>query len=152
MTPDLANFSDQVQGGALLRLMDQAAYACASRYTSSYVTTTCVDQTNFRDVVRVGELVTLLASVNYTDASSLEVGVKLVAEDFRTQMVRHVTSCFFTLSAVDEYQVPMLIHPLRLASPDELRRYKAAQARRKLRHEVAELYARLHEGEALAAA
>ncbi|MGL4407049.1 MAG: acyl-CoA thioesterase [Zoogloea sp.] len=152
MTPDLSNYADQVQGGALLRLMDQAAYACASRYTAARVTTVCVDQTDFQDVVRVGELVTLLASVNFTDASSIEVGVKLVAEDYRTQTVRHVTSCFFTLTAMDEDGVPVLVHPLRPGSPDALRRYKAAQTRRRMRHEIREMYVRLHQGDVLEAA
>ncbi len=66
MTPEMANFSGKVHGGAVLRLLDQVAYACASRYAGNYVVTLSVDQVMFRQPIAVGELVTFLASVNYT--------------------------------------------------------------------------------------
>src|SRR5919205_721385 len=102
MTPDLANFSGNVHGGTILKLLDQVAYACASRYAGRYVVTLSVDQVMFRQPVHVGELVTFLASINYTGTSSMEVGVKVIAENIRTQVKRHVNSCFFTMVAVDE--------------------------------------------------
>jgi hypothetical protein len=64
MTPDIANFSGNVHGGTLLKLLDQVAYACASRYAGAYVVTVSVDQVVFRQPIHVGELVTFLASVN----------------------------------------------------------------------------------------
>ncbi|MGD4065431.1 hotdog domain-containing protein, partial [Xanthomonas citri pv. citri] len=64
MTPDLANFTGNVHGGDLLKMLDQVAYACASRYSGSYVVTLSVDQVIFREPIHVGELVTFLASVN----------------------------------------------------------------------------------------
>src|SRR5204863_4814911 len=100
MTPDMANFSGNVHGGTILKLLDQVAYACASRYAGRYVVTLSVDQVMFRQPVHVGELVTLLASVNHTGSSSMEVGIKVLAEDIRTQASRHVNSCFFTMVAV----------------------------------------------------
>ncbi len=66
MTPDTANFAGNVHGGTILKLLDQVAYACASRYAGSYVVTLSVDQVMFRQPVHVGELVTFLASVNHT--------------------------------------------------------------------------------------
>src|SRR3546814_6031604 len=66
MTPDKANFSGNVHGGTLLKYLDEVAYACASRYAGQYVVTLSVDQVVFRQPVHVGELVTFLASVNYT--------------------------------------------------------------------------------------
>src|SRR3954469_475049 len=97
MTPDMANFAGNVHGGTILKLLDQVAYACASRYAGRYVVTLSVDQVMFRQAIHVGELVTFLASVNYTGRTSLEVGIKVFAENIRTQAVRHANSCFFTM-------------------------------------------------------
>ena len=112
MTPDTANFSGKVHGGNLLKLLDQAAYACASRYAGHYVVTLSVDQVVFRQPIHVGELVTLLASVNHTGTSSMEIGIKVIAENIRERVVRHVNSCFFTMVAVDEHGKPVPVTPL----------------------------------------
>lgn len=135
MTPDMANFSGNVHGGAILKLLDQVAYACASRYASQYVVTLSVDQVMFRQPIHVGELVTFLASINYTGNTSMEVGVKVIAEDIRGQVIRHANSCFFTMVAVDEHGQPTKIPTLTPTSPDEIRRFQAAQIRRELRKE-----------------
>lgn len=136
MTPDMANFSGNVHGGTILKLLDQAAYACASRYAGRYVVTLSVDQVMFRQPIHVGELVSLLASVNYTGSSSMEIGIKVVAENIRGQVVRHANCCFFTMVAVDEAGKPVPVPPLQPRSPDELRRYAAAKLRRQLRQEL----------------
>ncbi len=101
MTPDMANFAGNVHGGTLLKFLDQVAYACASRYAARYVVTLSVDQVTFREPIQVGELVTFLASVNHTGNTSMEIGIKVIAEEIRTQRKRHVNSCFFTMVAVD---------------------------------------------------
>ncbi|RZL32685.1 MAG: acyl-CoA thioesterase, partial [Rubrivivax sp.] len=87
MTPDTANFSGNVHGGNILKLLDQVAYACASRYAGRYVVTLSVDRVIFRQAIHVGELVTFLACINMTGTSSMEVGIKVVAENIRTQEV-----------------------------------------------------------------
>ena len=133
MTPDTANFSGNVHGGNILKLLDQVAYACASRYAGTYVVTMSVDQVTFRQPIHVGELVTFLAAVNYTGRTSMEVGIKVVAENIRTQEVRHVNSCFFTMIAVDDDKKPVAVPPLRPFGPDEQRRYEQAMARKDLR-------------------
>jgi acyl-CoA hydrolase len=135
MTPDTANFSGNVHGGTILKLLDQVAFACASRYAGRYVVTLSVDQVIFRQPIYVGELVTFLASINITGTSSMEVGVKVMAEEIRTQNVRHVNSCFFTMVAVDDERKPVAVPPLRPFSPDEKRRFQAAKLRRELRQE-----------------
>jgi acyl-CoA hydrolase len=135
MTPDTANFAGNVHGGTILRLLDQVAYACASRYSGCYVVTLSVDQVMFRQPVHVGELVTFLA-INYTGTSSTEVGIKVIAEDIQTQAVRHVNSCFFTMVAVDENRKPVAVAPLRPFMPDEKRRHSAALVRKQLRQEL----------------
>ena len=140
MSPEMANFSGNVHGGAVLRLLDQVAYACASRYSGRYVVTLSVDQVNFLQPIHVGELVSVLASVNYTGRSSLEVGIKVVAESIRTQVVRHVNSCFFTMVATDDDGRPTAVPPLTPTTPDERRRWEAALLRRELRREQAQRF------------
>lgn len=146
MTPDTANFAGNVHGGTILKLLDQAAYACASRYAGRYVVTLSVDQVMFRQPVHVGELVTFLASVNHTGSSSMEVGIKVIAEEIRTQVVRHVNSCFFTMVAVDDERKPVAVPPLRPFTPDEKRRHAAAIVRRQLRQEFDQRFSALHDG------
>ena len=136
MTPDTANFAGNVHGGTILRLLDQVAYACASRYAGRYVVTLSVDQVMFRQPIHVGELVTFLASVNHTGTSSMEIGIKVVAENIRSQVRRHANSCFFTMVAVGDDGKPVAVPPLRPASDDEKRRWESAKARRQLRTEM----------------
>lgn len=145
MTPDMANFSGNVHGGTILKLLDQAAYACASRYAGRYVVTLSVDQVMFRQPIHVGELVTLLASVNYTGSSSMEVGIKVVAENIRSQVVRHANSCFFTMVAVDDAGKPAKVPPLKPVGPDETRRYASAQLRRELRQELEQRFQQIRQ-------
>ncbi|NDY91072.1 acyl-CoA thioesterase [Ideonella livida] len=136
MTPDMANFSGNVHGGTVLKFLDQVAYACASRYAGRYVVTLSVDQVMFRQPIHVGELVTFLASVNHTGTSSMEVGIKVIAENIRTQVVRHANSCFFTMVAVDDQGKPAPVPPLQPGTDDERRRWENAKIRRQLRTEM----------------
>lgn len=136
MTPDMANFSGNVHGGTILKLLDQVAYACASRYAGTYVVTLSVDQVTFRQPIHVGELVTFLASVNYTGTSSMEIGIKVVAENIRNQVVRHANSCFFTMVAVSDQGKPTAVPALTPETPDERRRFHAAKLRRELRQDL----------------
>ena len=130
MTPDMANFAGNVHGGTLLKFLDQVAYACASRYAGRYVVTLSVDQVMFLEPIHVGELVSFLAAVNHTGTSSMEVGIKVVAENIRSQQKRHVNSCFFTMVAVDDQRRPVAVPPLQPAPATgaALRRGRAAQA------------------------
>ena len=143
MTPDMANFAGNVHGGAILKFLDQVAYACASRYAGRYVVTLSVDQVMFRQPIHVGELVTFLASVNHTGKSSMEVGIKVLAENIRTQEIRHANSCFFTMLAVDDERKPVPVPPLRPFTPDERRRHAAAEIRKRIRQELEEKYSAL---------
>jgi acyl-CoA hydrolase len=147
MTPDMANFSGNVHGGTILKLLDQVAYACASRYAGSYVVTLSVDQVTFRQPIHVGELVTFLASVNYTGSSSMEIGVKVIAENIRSQVVRHANSCFFTMVAVNDDGKPTAVAPLAPSTPDEKRRFEAAKLRRQLRQELEQRFKAIQSGQ-----
>jgi len=136
MTPDMANFSGHVHGGAMLKLLDQVAYACAARYSGCYVVTLSVDQVTFREPVHVGELVTFMASINYTGNTSMEVGVRVEAESIRARTSRHVMTCYFTMVAVDERGQSVSVPPIPVATATERKRYAAAQLRRDYRREV----------------
>ncbi len=146
MTPDTANFSGNVHGGTILRLLDQVAYACASRYAGKYVVTLSVDQVMFRQPIHVGELVTFLSSVNHTGSSSMEIGIKVIAEEIRSRVVRHVNSCFFTMVAVDADRKPIPVTPLQPGTPDEQRRYASAELRKQMRREMEQRFAAIHSG------
>ena len=102
MTPDMANFSGKVHGGAILKKLDEVAYACASRYSGHYMAlpfpwTKCY----LNSLFTCGELVTFLACVNHVGRSSMEIGIKVVAEDIRNKLIRHTNSCYLTMVAVD---------------------------------------------------
>lgn len=140
MTPDNANFSGNVHGGALLKYLDEVAYACASRYSGGYVVTLSVDQVTFRQPIHVGELVTFLASVNYTGRTSIEVGIKVITEDIHKKLVRHTNSCFFTMVAIDEQGKTVEVPKLVPSTENEMRRFANAQERRTIRVELAERY------------
>jgi acyl-CoA hydrolase len=138
MTPDMANFSGHVHGGSLLKLLDQVAYACAAKFCKSYVVTAALDQVFFRQQVHVGELVTFMAHVNHVGRSSMEIGIKVVAENLRTHEKRHTTSCYFTMVALDENGKTIEIQRLTLETEEEKRHFAAAEIRKKLRQESLE--------------
>jgi acyl-CoA hydrolase len=133
MTPDKANFTGNVHGGDLLKLLDQVAYACASHYAGKQAVTLSVDQVTFRQPIHVGELVTCLASVNYTGNTSMEIGIKVIAENIQSQIKRHVNSCFFTMVAIGQDGKPSSVPTFVPNTPDETRRHRGAQLRREIR-------------------
>jgi acyl-CoA hydrolase len=150
-TPDMANFSGRVHGGSLLKLLDQVAYACAARYCKSYCVTVSLDHVFFKEPIYVGELMTVLAHVNYVGSSSLEIGVKVVAENLKTQVKRHTNSCYFTMVCMGDDGKPSAAPPLVVETDAERRLFRAAQMRRELRKEVIARNQALHDaiGESL---
>ena len=144
MTPDMANFSGNVHGGSLLKLLDQVAYACAAKYCKTYVVTVALDQVFFKENVKVGELVTFFANVNYVGRTSMEIGVKVVAENLMTEEKRHTNSCYFTMVAVDGNGQPVTVPQLNLETEVERKLYEAAEARKQMRKEFMEKSSALH--------
>lgn len=131
MTPDYANFIGNVHGGDLLRLLDQVAFACASRYSGHHCVTLSVDKVMFKEPIHVGELVTFKASVNYTGTTSMEIGIRVEAQNIQTRAVRHTNSCYFTMVAV-ENSTPVKVPPLSVDNSLQEERFARAQKRRKL--------------------
>ena len=135
MTPDMANFSGNVHGGELLKLLDQVAYACASRYAGCYVVTLSVDQVLFKQPIKVGEMVTFLASVNYVGRTSMEIGIKVVAEDIQNRSVRHTNSCYFTMVAMAD-GVPQVVPELSIENDEQAKRQREGLIRKQMRAQV----------------
>lgn len=133
MTPDMANFAGNVHGGTILKLLDQVAYACASRYSGSYVVTLSVDKVLFKEPIHVGELVTFLASVNHVGNTSMEIGIRVEAQNVQKRTIRHTNTCYFTMIAVDENRKPTKVPPLELNSDLQRCRFEAAEERKKTR-------------------
>ena len=129
MTSDMANFGGNVHGGKILSLLDNVAYACASRYCKRYVVTLSVDQMFFKEPINVGDLVTFRACINYTGRTSMEVGIRVEAEHIRTGQKRHTNSCYFTMVALDEARRPVAVPPLALQTDEDRERHAAAVRR-----------------------
>ena len=120
-----------------LNLLDRVAFSLASRYSGRYAVTLSVDQVTFKEAINVGELVTFRASVNAAGRTSMEIGIRVEAENIRTGVVRHTNSCYFTMVAVDDDGKPAEIPSLKILTPVEARRNRAAELRRRLRREIA---------------
>jgi uncharacterized protein (TIGR00369 family) len=126
MIPSYANFGGKIHGGILLSLMDKVAYTCAAKHAGNYCVTVTVDGVNFLQPVEVGELVSLLASVNYVGRTSLLVGIKVIAENVRTGSVKHTNTSYFTMVAKDEAEKPTPVPGLILETREEARRFLEA--------------------------
>ena len=133
MIPAYANFGGRVHGGTLLSLMDKVAYACAAKHAGQYCVTVSVDGVNFRQPVEVGELVSMMGSVNYVGRTSLVVGIKVIAENVKTGVVKHTNTSYFTMVAKDDADQPTEVPPLLLETPDDARRFLEAMKRKELR-------------------
>ena len=132
MTPEKANFAGNVHGGYILKLLDQVAYACASRYARSYVVTLSVNQVLFKKPVHVGELVTFLAMVNFVGRTSMEVGIKVTSENLQTGETRHTNTCYYTMVATDENLKPIEVPKLAIRTPLEKRRFEEGKWRKEM--------------------
>lgn len=148
MTPDMANFSGKVHGGALLNLLDRVAFSCASRFSRQYAVTLSVDQVVFKEPIHVGELVTFRAAINYAGRTSMEVGIRVEAENIRSGHRRHTNSCYFTMVAVDDQGKPAEVPEFAPVTEVEAKRHRAALLRRELRREFAARHAEVTKGAA----
>ena len=135
MMPQHANNLGHVFGGVVLAMMDRAAAVAAIRHARTTCVTASIDRVDFREPIHLGDLVIMKASVNYVGTTSMEIGVRVEAEDMLSGNRRHTNSCYLTFVAVDRNGRPVPIPALRPESPDEKRRSQAAQDRRRRRLE-----------------
>ncbi|WP_162428069.1 acyl-CoA thioesterase [Pontibacter pudoricolor] len=132
MIPSYANFGGKIHGGILLSLMDKVAYACAAKHAGNYCVTVTVDGVHFLQPVEVQELVSLMASVNYVGNTSLMVGIKVIAENVKTGLVKHTNTSYFTMVAKGDDDKPTQVPGLLLENHDDTRRFLEAIKRREL--------------------
>lgn len=123
MLPSHSNFSGKIHGGYLLQLMDQIAFASASKYSGCYCVTASVDTVDFLNPIEIGELVTLKASVNYVGNSSMVVGIRVTAENIQTGKVKHCNSSYFTMVAKEDTGKSTKVPHLILSNYEEVRRF-----------------------------
>lgn len=135
MMPQDANILDHVFGGVILAMMDKCAAVSAIRHARSACVTASIDRVDFREPIHVGDLVIMKSSVNYVGRTSMEVGVRVETEDMIAGLRRHTNSCYLTFVAVDRNGRPVEIPPVIPETEDEIRRYHAAQERRRIRLE-----------------
>ncbi len=133
MLPHHANAAGNVHGGQIMKLIDEAGGVVAIRHARSNVVTASIDRLDFHAPVYVGNLLVLKASVNCVGRTSMEVGVRVEAEDLRTGEVRHTASAYLTYVSLDENGKPRSLPPLVLESEDEHRRCAAGHRRREQR-------------------
>lgn len=123
MLPSHSNFSGKIHGGHILNLMDQIAFACASKHSRHYCVTASVNKVDFLNPIEVGELVTLKASVNYTGRTSMVIGVRVESENIRTGEIKHCNSSYFTMVAKDENGKNVPVPGIILDSEQSIRRF-----------------------------
>jgi len=129
MLPSHSNFSGKIHGGHILNLMDQIAFACASKHSRNYCVTASVNKVDFLNPIEVGELVTLKASVNYTGKTSMVIGLRVESENIQTGKVKHCNSSYFTMVAKDEDGKNTKIPGLILDTEQSVRRFARSIAR-----------------------
>ena len=123
MLPSNSNFSGKIHGGHILNLMDQIAFACASKHSGNYCVTASVNKVDFLHPIEVGELVTMKASINFTGRTSMVVGLRVESENIRTGEKKHCNSSYFTMVAKDETGKSVSVPGIILTSKNEIRRF-----------------------------
>lgn len=131
--PNDANPLGNILGGRVMHLMDIAAAIAAHRHCNSYVVTASVDHLDFRNPIRIGDLIILKSSVNRVFRSSMEVGVKVFSEDFLTGERKHTSSAYVTFVAIGDPGRPKPVRPLILENAEDRRRFREAGLRRRIR-------------------
>jgi acyl-CoA hydrolase len=138
MIPSYSNFGGKIHGGVILSLMDKIAYVCAAKHADTYCVTASVDTVDFLAPVEVGELVSLLASVNYVRNSSLVIGIKVISENVKSHVVKHTNTSYITMVAINEDNKPAQVPGLILQNTIETRRFYEALRRKELKNSFKE--------------
>ena len=133
MIPAYSNLGGKIHGGVLLSLMDKVAYACATKHAGNYCVTVSVDAVDFLLPVEVGDLVSMMARVNYVGRTSLVIGIKVTAENVKKGLIKHTNTSYFTMVAKDDDNKTTEVPPLKLISEMEVRRFYQALFKKELK-------------------
>jgi acyl-CoA hydrolase len=133
MMPHQVNNLGHVFGGELLSMVDRAAAVAAMRHARSPVVTVSIDRVDFKEPIYTGELLTCTARVNFVGRTSMEVGVRVEAENLLTGRKRHTNTCLLTFVAIDANHRPSRVPPLELVDAEDERRFREGKRRREVR-------------------
>ena len=133
MQPADANFMGNIHGGTIMKLIDDAAGACAYRFCRTTVVTAAIDRIDFHYPVQVGNLVRFMANVNYVGRTSVEVGVRVEAEDLASGVVMHTNSAYLVFVALNDGGRPIAVPELKPQTDQQKAWFAAAQERRRRR-------------------
>ncbi|MFD2145990.1 acyl-CoA thioesterase [Mucilaginibacter antarcticus] len=133
MIPSYSNFGGKIHGGVLLSLMDKVAYVCAAKHAGNYCVTASIDTVDFLQPVEVGDLVSLMASVNYVGNTSLVVGIKVISENIKTNTVKHTNTSYFSMVAKDDDNTAVQVPGLILENGLQVRRFVEAKRRKEIK-------------------
>lgn len=143
MLPSHSNFNGKIHGGYILSLLDQIAFACASKHCREYCVTASVDTVDFLKPIEIGELVTMKASVNYVGNTSMVIGIRVEAEDIHSGIKKHCNSSYITMVAKTKDGKSLKVPGLYLTSKQEIRRFlkslKRIEMKRKRHQEFKEI-------------
>ncbi len=123
MLPSHSNFGGKIHGGFILSLLDQVAFACASKHSENYCVTASVDQVDFLSPVEVGELLTMKSSINYVGKTSMVVGIRVESEHIQDGKIKHCNSSYFTMVAKNKNGKSVEVPGLKLKSEQDYRRF-----------------------------
>jgi acyl-CoA hydrolase len=131
--PQSENVAGTLFGGVLLGFIDRAAAFCAMKHCGRPVVTKSLDGVEFNEPIYIGELVVILASVNFTGTTSMEIGTRVLAQNPMTGEERHTNTCYATFVALDENGRPTRVPPVLPETDAEKRRFAAGRRRREVR-------------------
>ena len=123
MLPSHSNFSGKIHGGFILSLMDKTAFTAATKFSGCYCVTASVNRVDFLNPIEVGELVTLMAKVNYVGKTSMVVGIRVISQNIMTGEEKHCNSSYFSMVAKDKNGNKAQVPGLTLSNEDDLRRF-----------------------------
>ncbi|SDR65144.1 acyl-CoA thioesterase [Christiangramia echinicola] len=133
MLPSHSNFNGKIHGGYILSLLDQIAFACASKHSRAYCVTASVDTVDFLRPIEIGELVTMKASVNYVGRSSMVIGIRVEAENIQTGDIKHCNSSYFTMVAKNDKGESVAVPGLILKTDNQIRRFAKSIKRKNMK-------------------
>jgi len=133
MMPHQVNNHGNVFGGVVLSMVDRAAGVAAMRHSGRPCVTVSIDRVDFKEPIFTGEVVTCKARVNFVGRTSMEIGVRVEAENPMTREARHTNSCYLTFVAIDANHRPVPVPPLKLETKEDERRFREGKKRRDAR-------------------
>ena len=137
MMPHQVNNHGHVFGGVILSMVDRIAGVVSMRHAGKPCVTVSFDRVDFKEPIFTGEVVTCKARVNFVGRTSMEIGVRVEAENPMTRVARHTNSCYLTFVAIDASHRPVPVPPLKLETEEDARRYREGKKRRDARSALA---------------